>query len=249
MTNNASYVSGNPANIRMTQNKAYGLVCNATTSTNMGQDCVRVDAEDDIVPSTRSLSNIRTTCNPSYVSGDPANICTTHNEAYRLVHNAVVDGNAEDTPTTVNVTLPSTSSFSDIRMTCNTSYVSGDPANICMTHNEAYRLVHNAAVDGNAEDTPTTVNVTLPSTSSFSDIRMTCNTSYVSGDPTNICMTHNEAYGLVHNAVADSNAEDTPTTVNVTPPSTSSFSDIRMACNTPYVSGDPANICTTHNES
>ena len=27
----------------------------------------------------------------------PANICTTHNEAYRLVHNAVVDSNAEDT--------------------------------------------------------------------------------------------------------------------------------------------------------
>ena len=71
MTNNASYVSGNPANVHTTQNEAYGLVYNATTSTNMGQDCVKVDDEDittDIVPGTRSLSDIRTTCNPSYVS-------------------------------------------------------------------------------------------------------------------------------------------------------------------------------------
>ena len=49
--------------------------------------------------------------------------------------------------------------------------------------------------------TTVAVNDVLPSTTTFSDIRETCNASYGSGKTTNIHMTRNEAYELDIDAI------------------------------------------------
>ena len=181
MTSNTSYI---PASIHTTQNEAYGVLHNASSSTNVRVDCSTfVDqtnanegvTDNGVAPITGSHSKIRMTSDTSYISCTPDAIHTTQNEAYGLVQNTasatsmgqdiarVADRSTKDKATTASDVAPSSSSLSHIGMTCNTKSVSGDSANVHMTCNNAYRLVHNvpnarstgkvcADIDNNSKD-------------------------------------------------------------------------------------------------
>ena len=158
MTSNTSYI---PASIHTTQNEAYGVLHNASSSTNVRVDCATfVDqtnakegvTDNGVAPITGSYSKIFDT---SYISCTPDAIHTTQNEAYVLVQNTtsatsigqdiarVADSSTKYKATIASDVVPSTSSLSHIRMTRNTKSVSGDSTNVHMTCNNAQRLVHN----------------------------------------------------------------------------------------------------------
>ena len=173
MTSNTSYI---PVNIHTINNEAYGVLHNASSSTNVRVDCGTVvdqtnanegATDNGVALITGSYSKIGMTSDTSYIGCTPDAIHTTQNEVYGLVQNTisattmkVADSSNKDKATIASDVVPGTSSLSDIRIT---KSVSGDSANVHMTCNNAYRLVHNVTnargtgrvctdIDNNSED-------------------------------------------------------------------------------------------------